>query len=180
MTGQIPRRGKGAQAGMFWSTLTMGVLAGILVVLAARRGADLPLQGARDGLLSLLQVVPMLVFGFVIMGTLPLLIPRELFLEWAGGRAGWRGLLLGTLAGGLFPGGPVIQATFGAVLVKSGAGIGTTVAFLTAGLLWHVSLLPVEIGLLGWRITVLRLVSSFFFPPLAGLIAQGLAALTTK
>jgi uncharacterized membrane protein YraQ (UPF0718 family) len=165
---------------MFWSTLTMGVLAGILVALAARRGAELPLQGAREGLRSLLQVAPTLVFAFVIMGTLPLLIPREMFLEWAGSQAGWRGLLLGTAAGGLCPGGPVIQATFGAVLVKSGAGVGTIVAFLTAGLLWHVSLLPVEIGLLGWRITVLRLASSFFFPPLAGLLAHGLATLTTK
>jgi uncharacterized membrane protein YraQ (UPF0718 family) len=168
--------GEGAGADMFWSTVAMGILAACLVGVAAYRGVDLPVQGARDGLVSLLKVVPLLIFAFVIIGTLPLLLPKDLFLEWAGGRSGWRGLLLGTLAGGLFPGGPIIQATFGAVLLKSGAGIGTIVAFLTAGVLWHVSLLPVEIGLLGWRVTVLRLASTFFFPPLAGLIAHALAS----
>jgi hypothetical protein len=56
--------------------------------------------------------------------------------------------------------------------MKSGAGVGTMVAFLTGWSLWAVSRLPMEIGILGWRLTLIRLTSTFIFPPIAGLIAQ--------
>jgi hypothetical protein len=31
-----------------------------------------------------------------------------------------------------------------------------------------------EFGILGWKFTLIRLASSFFFPPIAGLIAQAI------
>jgi hypothetical protein len=46
------------------------------------------------------------------------------------------------------------------------------VAFVTAWSLWAVTRLPMEIGILGWKFTAVRLVCTFFFPPIAGLIAQ--------
>ncbi len=39
---------------------------------------------------------------------------------------------------------------------------------------WAVSRLPLEVGILGWRLTLIRLASTFFFPPIAGWIAQTL------
>jgi hypothetical protein len=52
--------------------------------------------------------------------------------------------------------------------------MGTMVAFLTGWSLWAVSRLPMEVGILGWRLTIIRLASTLLFPPLAGLIAQTL------
>ena len=52
------------------------------------------------------------------------------------------------------------------------AGMGTMVAFLTGWSLWAVGRLPMEVGILGWKFTVVRLASTFFFPPIAGWIAQ--------
>jgi hypothetical protein len=46
------------------------------------------------------------------------------------------------------------------------------VAFVTAWSLWAVSRLPMDIGILGWKFTVVRLACTFFFPPIAGLLAQ--------
>jgi hypothetical protein len=46
------------------------------------------------------------------------------------------------------------------------------VAFLTAWSLWAVSRLPMEVGILGWKFTAIRLATTFFFPPAAGLLAQ--------
>jgi len=83
-----------------------------------------------------------------------------------------RGILLGTVAGGLSPGGPYVNIPTVAALLHSGAGAGTTVAFLTSWSLWAITRLPMEVGLLGWRFTAIRLASTFFFPPVAGLIAQ--------
>ena len=59
-------------------------------------------------------------------------------------------------------------------LMRSGAGIGTMVAFLTGWSLWAFSRLPMEVGILGWKLTLVRLASTFFLPPIAGLIAHGL------
>jgi hypothetical protein len=46
------------------------------------------------------------------------------------------------------------------------------VAFLTGWSLVAVSRLPMEVGILGWKFTLIRIASTFFFPPIAGLIAQ--------
>jgi hypothetical protein len=32
--------------------------------------------------------------------------------------------------------------------------------------------LPMEVAILGWKFALIRLASTFFFPPIAGLIAQ--------
>ena len=58
--------------------------------------------------------------------------------------------------------------------VRTGASVGTMVAYLTGWSLWAVSRLPMEIGILGWRFVVARLAATFIFPPIAGLIAQTL------
>ncbi|RLA91982.1 MAG: permease, partial [Deltaproteobacteria bacterium] len=36
------------------------------------------------------------------------------------------------------------------------------------------SRLPMEVGIMGWKFTLIRVASTFFFPPLAGLMAQAL------
>jgi hypothetical protein len=46
------------------------------------------------------------------------------------------------------------------------------VAFMTGWSLWAVSRLPLEIGMMGWQFTAIRLACTFFFPPIAGLIAN--------
>jgi len=48
------------------------------------------------------------------------------------------------------------------------------VALITAWSLLAVARLPIEIGLIGWKFTLIRLACVFFFPPIAGLIANKL------
>jgi len=102
------------------------------------------------------------------------LLPKDLLSRWVGTESGLKGILVGTLAGGLTPGGPYVSLPVVAGLLKAGAGAGTMVAFLTSWSLWAVSRLPMEIGILGWKFTVLRLAATFFFPPIAGLLAMKL------
>jgi uncharacterized membrane protein YraQ (UPF0718 family) len=70
------------------------------------------------------------------------------------------------------PGGPFVSLPLAAGLYRSGAGIGTMVAFLTGWSLWAFSRLPMEVGILGWKLTLIRIGSTFFFPPIAGLLAH--------
>jgi uncharacterized membrane protein YraQ (UPF0718 family) len=46
------------------------------------------------------------------------------------------------------------------------------VAFLTGWSILAVTRLPLEVGLMGWKFTAIRLSVSFFFPILAGLLAN--------
>jgi len=110
-----------------------------------------------------------------VAGMVQVLVPREILSEWVGAESGMRGILIGTVTGALAPGGPYVSLPVAAGLLQAGAGVGTMVAFLTGWSLWAVSRLPMEVGIMGWKFTLIRIASTFFFPPIAGLIAQMIA-----
>lgn len=157
---------------MLISTIIMGVLAVLLLLIGYYRGQGQHLTGLRSALAMTVEVTPLLIFAFIISGMVQALIPQEVISRWIGAESGMRGILIGAAAGGLAPGGPYVSLPIVAALLRSGASIGTTVAFLTGWLLWAVTRLPMEIGILGLRFTLIRLACTFFFPPIAGLLAQ--------
>jgi uncharacterized membrane protein YraQ (UPF0718 family) len=159
---------------MLVSTIIMGVLAVALVAVGYWRGRGQHVEGLRLAANMTIEVLPLLIFAFLIAGMVQVLIPREIIARWIGGESGIRGILIGTVAGGLAPGGPYVSLPIAAGLLRSGAGIGTMVAFLTGWSLWAFSRLPMELGILGWKVMLVRLACTFFFPPVAGLIAHGL------
>ena len=156
---------------MFIPTVTMGILALIFVIIGYATGEGKHLVGLKSAAKMTMEILPLLVFAFIIAGMVQVLIPKELISRWVGAESGLKGILIGTFAGGLTPGGPYVSLPIVAGLLKAGAG-GTMVAFLTSWSLWAVGRLPMEFGILGWRFTLVRLACTFFFPPIAGLIAQ--------
>lgn len=157
---------------MLIPTIIMGVVAVALLIVAYQRGDGEHILGLKSAWEILLQVLPLLIFAFIIAGIVPLLIPTEMISKWVGAESGFRGILIGAAFGGLTPGGPFVSLPIAAGLLKAGASIGTMVAFMTAWALWAFSRLPLEIGLMGWKFTAIRLASTIFFPILAGLIAN--------
>ncbi len=161
---------------MLIPTLIMGLLALVLVIVGYTvHGAPVCGKGLRSAGIMTVEVLPMLLFAFVVAGMITELLPREQLARWVGEQSGIRGILIGTVAGGLSPGGPYVSLPLAVALLKSGAGVGTMVAYLTGWSLWAIARLPMEVGILGWKITLIRLASTFFFPPLAGLLAQFIA-----
>lgn len=160
---------------MVMATLWMGTLAAALLTLALWRGRGEHLAGAKMAAATMAQILPLLLCAFLVAGLVQAMLPREWVARWVGGQSGLRGIAIGTLAGGLTPGGPYVSLPIVAGLLKSGAGTGTMVAFLTSWSLWAVARLPMEVGLLGWRFTGIRLASTAIFPPLAGLLATAIA-----
>ena len=157
---------------MLIPTIVMGLLAAVLTYVAYNKGGGEHIVGLKSGGNILLQVIPLLIFAFIVAGMIQVLIPREMISKWVGVESGFRGLLIGTAIGGFAPGGPFITMPIAAGLLRAGASVGTMVAFLTAWSLLAVTRLPLEIGLLGWKFTVIRLACTFFFPPVAGFIAS--------
>lgn len=157
---------------MLIPTIIMGVLTFILLFIGYYKGEGQHISGMRLALNMTVEILPLLIFAFIVAGMIQVLLPRELLLKWVGAESGMRGILIGSVAGGLAPGGPYVSLPIAAGLLRSGASVGTIVAFLTGWSLWAVIRLPMEVGILGWKFTLIRIASTFFFPPIAGLIAQ--------
>ena len=159
-------------SGMLAATLVMAGLAAALLVIGHYKGGGRNVDGLMRAGRMTLSVLPILVAAFVVAGMIEVLVPRDALARWVGGESGARGIVIGTIAGGFTPGGPYVSLPIVAGLLRSGAAPGVMVAFLTSWSLWAVSRLPMEVGLLGWKFTAARLLSTFFFPPIAGYIAQ--------
>lgn len=163
------------------STLVMGVIAVTLILIGYYRGEGQHIQGVKTGFGMLAPLLPMLALAFIVAGMALTIIPNDFIVHWIGEGSGLRGVLVGTAAGALTPGGPFVSFPIAAGLMGAGACTGPLVAFVTGWLLLSVTRLPLEVGILGWKLTLARLACTFFVPTLAGYMAylifdcQGLA-----
>ena len=161
---------------MLIPTVVMGALALALLFVGYWKGQGQHIVGMKSTWKMLIEILPLLFFAFIVAGMVQVLLPRDLISKWVGVESGLRGILIGTLAGGLTPGGPYVSLPVVAGFLRAGAGVGTMVAFLTGWSLWAVSRLPMELGILGWKFALIRFGCTFFFPPIAGLLAQAFFA----
>jgi len=159
---------------MLIPTIIIGVIALVLLVIGYQKGGGEHILGLKAAGILLMQIIPLLICAFIVAGMIQVLIPHELISKWVGIESGFRGILIGTLIGSFTPGGPFISLPIAAGLLRTGASIGTMVAFMTAWSLLGVHRLPLEIGIMGWQFALIRLACVFFFPPIAGLIANAL------
>ena len=159
---------------MLIPTIIMGVIAVGMFIYAYRMGGGEHIMALKSAGSLMLQVLPMLIFVFIIAGVIQYILPVDVVAKWVGTESGIRGILVGTVAGGLTPGGPMVSMPIAAGLLGAGAGIGTMVAFMTGWSLWAFSRIPLEVGLMGWKFTAIRLTCTFFFPVIAGLLADAL------
>ena len=170
----MDKKRKGSE--MLIPTIIMGVLAFILLFIAYFRGQGQHITGIRGALNMMVEIIPLLILSFIVAGMVQVLLPKEIISRWIGEESGMRGILIGTVVGSLTPGGPYVSLPIATGLLHSGASVGTIVAFLTGWSLWAISRLPMEVGILGWKFTLIRIASTFFFPPIAGFIAQMFSA----
>jgi len=137
-----------------------------------RGGFPLVVDGLSSGAGKLLQVTPLLLAAFLVAGLTQVLVSRQVIERWLGSSAGWRGILLACLGGALIPGGPYVYYPIAGALLRSGAGLGVLVAFISAKNLWSVTRLPYEFALLGPRLTLIRYAVTFLLPPIFGIAAE--------
>ena len=159
---------------MLVPTIIMGAIAALLLAIGYYKGQGQHIIGLKRSFDMTIEILPLLVFAFIVAGMIQVILPQQLISKWVGMESGMRGIIIGTIAGGFTPGGPYVSLPVIAGFLRSGASIGTMVAFLTGWSLLAVARLPMEVGILGWKFTFIRLASTFFFPPIAGFIAQSL------
>lgn len=155
---------------------TMLALSAITILLAGigvdRQGPAVILEALGAGGQMLVKVLPLLIAAFILAGMIQAVVSRQTIRKWLGRESGVKGILLGGIAGALIPGGPYIFYPIAASFLLSGAEIGTVVTFVVAKNLWSLSRLPMEIALLGPKLTFVRFVVTLPFPIIVGVIAN--------
>ena len=156
------------------------ILVGMVAVAAGVawfRDPALPLRGLLAGGRLLRSVWVELALGFLLAGLLEVLVPQATLSTWLGpGRAG-QGILAGWAAGLLLPGGPYVVFPIAADLYRNGAAAGPLITLISAKMLVSpIRTVTYEVPLLGWPLTLARLVPSLALPPLVGVAGHVLFA----
>lgn len=87
---------------MLISITVMGVLAAALSIMAYQKGGGAHITGFKSAGNLFIQVIPLLIFAFIVAGMIQVLIPKELISKWIGIESGVRGVLIGTVLGGFY------------------------------------------------------------------------------
>lgn len=113
-------------------------------------------------------MVPMIALAVVIASCIEVLISPNLIASWLGDGSGYRGVLAGWIAGILTPGGGPIGLPIAGALAKRGASMPAVLTYLTSMSLLSLIRLPMEWGILGSRVTLMRWAATACLPLLVG------------
>jgi uncharacterized membrane protein YraQ (UPF0718 family) len=158
---------------MKFSLVLMSVMCLVFSLLAWLKDPQLALNGLAGALRMFVRIAPILIPAFIAAGMLQEIMPKETFLRWFGQESGLRGIVLGTLAGAVMPGGPYLIFPVLAVLFKAGGGIGPIIAFVSSWSLVGINRTIVfEIPMMGWQFSVVRILAGIIFPIPLALLAR--------
>lgn len=157
------------------TTKVFSVITLLVAALAYQMGGwDLVFAGIKRGLDTLITVAVLIVAAYATAGLAGVLISQESIKNYLGREAGWRGLLIGMAAGAITPGGPYVYYPIARAISSAGVGFATVFTFLTSKGIWDLSRLPMELAILGPRITLIRWLVTSFIPPVLAYIAYRL------
>lgn len=161
---------------MWRSWLVIGALVFACAFVAWRSGGPERVgQALSSGTTLFVGVLPNLVLGFALAGFLQVLLPGDFISRLMGQESGARGLLIGTVAGMLTPGGPFTHFPILASFLAKGAGVGPVCAYIAAWALIGLNRFIVwELPILGPRVGLARFAASLCFPPVIGWISHHL------
>jgi uncharacterized membrane protein YraQ (UPF0718 family) len=150
-----------------WILLGLTVAA---LVFAYVRRPSLAGEGLWAGGRLLRGVAPELLLGFALAGLVDVLIPSATLVRWLGAESNIRGILIGWLVGLIVPGGPYVFFPVAAALFRQGAAPAALLTLIAAKtLVSPIRMLTYEAPVLGWPLTLARLVPGVLVPPLIGL-----------
>lgn len=146
--------------------LTVGAL-----IFAYTRSPELAGNGLLAGARLLRGVAPELVLGFALAGLIEVLIPSATLVRWLGGESTGRGILIGWIVGLVIPGGPYVFFPVVAALFRQGAAPAALLTLIAAKtLVSPIRMLTYEAPVLGWPLTLARLIPGVLVPPLVGIL----------
>ena len=154
---------------MMISNIIVWSLVAILLVIAVRRSRAAVRQAGRLAHAQARVLVLRMPLAILLGGFLVEIIPPELMQQALGPETGLQGILIASVAGSFLPGGPFISFPSAVAFAKAGAGAPQLMALITGWTIWAMHrTLNFELPMMGPRFVLLRMSTSFLFPPLAG------------
>lgn len=151
----------------------VALLVGLIGFAHHQGGSELVGKGLGDGWGLLIRFAPVIAISFLAAGFAETLIPHEWVRGTLGDASGVRGILIAAGAGIVTPSGPFVSMPIAAVMLKSGAGAGPVVAFLSGwSLLALHRFVAWEVPILGFQFAAYRYAMCLALPVLAGLAAR--------
>jgi uncharacterized protein len=152
------------------------ILLGLVVTMAVAafvKDPGLPIAGVRASVRLLGSVWIEIALGFILAGLVEVLISPTLLSRYLGHEQGLRGIAIGWLTGLILPGGPYLLFPMVASLFGKGAAPGPLITLVAAKtLISPIRMLTYEAPLLGWPLTLARLLPGLLVPPLLGVVGQ--------
>jgi uncharacterized membrane protein YraQ (UPF0718 family) len=157
---------------------SLWILLGLTIAAAGvafSRDRALPLAGLASTVRLFRGVWLELLLGFLLAGLVDVVVPSEALIRWLGGERPMRGILVGWVVGLAIPGGPYVLFPIVANLFGKGVGAGALIALVSAKtLVSPIRMLTYEAPLLGWPLTLARLLPGLLVPPALGIVGQWL------
>ncbi len=167
---------------MDFSLFMMG---GVVVILFSvayfSQGWSLVLSGLDTSAGMLKAVWFRMILGLLLGGIIQVLISPEVVHQWMGAGSGFRGILVGTVAGVFVPGGPYVHFPLLAALQNKGASVGPLAAFMTSWALIPLNrTLMFEIPFMRIEFALCRLAASLLVPIFIGLATPALMGIFSR
>lgn len=144
----------------------------ITVIAFVAGGSSLVQRGFSISMNTAVKTALMLFVSFVLIGQLQVLITKEVLERWLQRLSGIKGIIVGAIAGGLFPGGPYIYFPFIRTFNNKGMPFYIFIAFIFGKNVYDFTRIPMEVSLIDPNITLIRNLITLPIPIIAGLLAK--------
>ena len=160
-----------------WSTATISVVVALAAgIVFVREGHERFLEILKSDFDLFIVMQPKVLAACIIAALVAVLLPREMVSRWVGTESGFLGLVIGTLAGVILPGGPITIFPIASAFIAAGADVGVAIAFITSWtLLGYSRALVWELPIFGLDFLIWRSIAAIPLPIVAGILARLLA-----
>lgn len=155
-------------------SFTVLVVATIALVLSAyiTGGFSLVREGFLNSINTFLRALPLLLAAFFMIGQIQVLVSGDTINKFLQRFSGFKGVILGALAGGLFPGPPYVYYPFLCSFKGGKLPFYLFFSFLSGKHVYDFARIPMEIGLINPGIALLRNVITLPVPIMMGLLSR--------
>ena len=152
-------------------TLTIAVVL-LMLILLYIGGSPLVLESLNRTWQTAMRAFLLIIIAFIVIGQLQVLISSDMIKGWLDKYSGNKSIIISSLAGGLFPGGPYIFYPFLAGFKGKRIPFYLIFSFVSGKQSYDVTRLPLEASLTTPGLAILRNIITFPFPIIMGFIAR--------